>query len=447
MHRMNVMIRLARLVQPRHAERGAVATIVAAMLGGGVVLGFAALSMDVGSLMWERRQLQAGADAAALALAQTCATDRAKCSAVDPQTTTILSQLNDRNNYKDGMGGFDSSVYPNGLCGTYDATTSPASLPTCASAATGLVDCPAVPSALPAGVPYVEVHTKTKESDGTTVLPTWLARTLVGGSTGTSVGACARAAWGTPGGNSKAELPITVSACDWQHATGGTTGGGGGAYYPAPLYNGSNAYGYGGSGQPAWPAAAATPPAQNPGGEVILMLQNPPGGATMPSPCPNWQGHALPGGFGSLETTADPCEVKSYDFHWMHTNPGSSISCDLSTRVGTVVNLPVFNCTSDYLPANDNIPPAGGDCTQGNGSNGWYHRVGWAQFYLSGYAMTTTGSIANKVKSLVSNNYPCNGSESCISGWFVTGTLSATSISGPPSGSGYFGSPAVLPAG
>ena len=91
--------------------------------------------------------------------------------------------------------------------------------------------------------------------------------------------------------------------------------------------------------------------------------------------------------------------------------------------------------------------PAGRNCTQGNGSNGWYHYQGWAQFYLSGYRATTTGSVPNGVKSLVSGNFPCSGSESCISGWFIAGALTATSIAGPPSGGGFFGSPTILPAG
>jgi hypothetical protein len=167
----------------------------------------------------------------------------------------------------------------------------------------------------------------------------------------------------------------------------------------------------------------------------------------MPNSCPSWQGHALPGGFGNLETTSDPCQIKEYPFAWMHTDPGGSMDCDISSSVGKVVNIPVYDCTSDYQPSSASLPPPGGDCTRGNGSNAWYHRQGWAQFYLSGYRLTTTGSIPNAKKSLVSNTFPCGGGESCIAGWFVTGSLSATTISGPPSGSGYFGSYTVLPAG
>ena len=446
---MNIMIRLGRLARANleRGERGAVATLVAVLLGGGVVLGFAAVSIDVGSLMWERRQLQNAADAGALALAQTCAEDLSQCSGSDTATVTMLQQLNDGNNTKDAAGGFNTSVYAQGICGTGTATTAPANLPTCAAPASGLVNCPPVPSSLPSGVPYVEVHTQTREADGTSIMPTWLIRTLTGGSTGETVGACARAAWGAAGGTSKAELPLTISACDWMDATGGTVGGGGGAYHDSPDYDAYPPNGYTSVGSPAWPDPAAAPPAQNPGDEVIFMLQNPPSGQTPPPPCPSWNGHTLPGGFGILETDTTDCDVKQYNFGWVHTDPGSSVDCDLSSYVGKVVNIPVFDCTASSLPSSAGIPPAGGDCTEGNGSNSWYHVAGWAQFYLSGFRMTTTAGVPNGTKSLVNNQWACGGSEACISGWFLQGSLNATSISGPISGPGYFGSYTTLPAG
>ena len=45
----------------------------------GVVFGFLAISVDVGGLLWERRQLQNAADAAALSLATECG-KRANCT-------------------------------------------------------------------------------------------------------------------------------------------------------------------------------------------------------------------------------------------------------------------------------------------------------------------------------------------------------------------------------
>ncbi len=48
------------------------ARLVGVLLAMGVVFGFLAISVDVGGLLWERRQLQNAADAAALSLATEC---------------------------------------------------------------------------------------------------------------------------------------------------------------------------------------------------------------------------------------------------------------------------------------------------------------------------------------------------------------------------------------
>ncbi len=444
MHRLRhsgVMVRCRQLLQPRSGESGAVASIVGILLASGVVIGFGAISIDVGSMMWERRQLQNGADASALALAQTCA--KTACTDTDP----TISALND-SNASDTANGYQPTVaYPNGQCGRGIAT-----LPACNATTGDLADCPDLPDWLSTNptVPYVEAHTETKAPSGTHLLPTWLARAMPGGLTDTVVRACSRAAFGTPG--SGGDLPITLSGCEWMRSTNGNNGGGSGSYYPGPVYNGGSPdYGYGGAGEPAWPPAASAPPTVTPGAEAILMLQNPSspgnggGNQIPPSPCPDWQGHPLPGGFGVLETVAgDPCKLVDYPFHWMHTDPGNSTACDLNARVGTVVSLPIFNCTADAQPSSE--PPIG-DCSQGNGSNAWFHRQGYAAFYLSGYHITTAGGIPNQRASLVSGQVPCSGGNSCISGWFVSDSLSATSISGPSGGANDFGSITILPAG
>lgn len=60
-----------RLTKRPDAESGAVAVIVAVFMV--VLLGFAAISIDVAKVYSERAQLQNGADAAALLVAQKCA--------------------------------------------------------------------------------------------------------------------------------------------------------------------------------------------------------------------------------------------------------------------------------------------------------------------------------------------------------------------------------------
>ncbi len=421
-------------MKPVHStlERGAVATVVAVLLAGGVLMGFLALSLDVGQILVEKRQLQNSADAAAISLARSCWLGNCVAGA------DSLASLVD-NNANDQASGIESQCAHNMPGSTLvDCDTIPS---------TGAwADCAPLPPALAAmgGLPYVEVRTRTQSKNGSgrdNSLRNWVAG-LTGNSTTSSAGACARAVVGNPA-DGTSELPLTFSACDWQHATGGTTGGGGGAYYASPVYNGANAYGYGGAGQPAWPAKALDPPAQALGQEVILLNQNPPGGATPPNGCPNWSGHALPGGFGTLETGSDPCTFKDYPFHWMKTDTGNNISCNMSNLVGKVINIPVFDCTNDGLPNQE--PPVNG-CDTGNGSKATFHRAGYAQFYLSGFYLNAPGD--NKVQSINPNNgkLPCKGGDRCISGWFLSGALSATAISGPPS-TGNFGSWIVVGAG
>ncbi len=404
----------------RQAERGAAATIVAVLLGGGVVMGFAALSMDVGNLMWERRQLQNGADASALAMARNCAIDPTKCVASSALNGANLATLNDAN-AKDTQNGFDP-VYVNGLCGRANL------LPACSAGNTAdLKACPALPASMAANanIPYVEVHTQTRRA-GASILPTWLFKTLTGGSTGTTVKACARAAYGQPG-TTVASAPITFSMCEWRQNTAS------GLSYVTN--DPAGVPGYGAAPLPPWPAAATTP--ATPGREIIITLQ---GGPHSPSPCYNWQGHDVPGGFGYL--TANGCNATVQQDNWIKVDTGNSSPCDLAPFVGRVIYLPVFDCTINSGSTPSGPPPA--VCNAGNGANTWYHISGWAKFYLSGYK--TGGS--QQAASLVSGNVPCNGGDRCISGWFLEGVLRDAPVAGPATpGSPNYGGYAVQPAG
>lgn len=83
---------MRRLVVSEH-ERGGIAVIVAILMV--VLLGFAAISIDVAMLYSERAQLQNGSDAAALSVAQKCA-----ANPVDPgcsATSTLASDLANKN--------------------------------------------------------------------------------------------------------------------------------------------------------------------------------------------------------------------------------------------------------------------------------------------------------------------------------------------------------------
>lgn len=81
---------MRRLIE-RRRDRGAVAVFVALMMV--VVLGFTALGVDAGAMWSDQKQLQNGADAAALAIAQACADGDCTAYATDV-TATQYAQSN-----------------------------------------------------------------------------------------------------------------------------------------------------------------------------------------------------------------------------------------------------------------------------------------------------------------------------------------------------------------
>ncbi|MCZ9884242.1 Tad domain-containing protein [Arthrobacter sp. B2a2-09] len=91
------------MIDDGDGERGAVAVLIALLLV--VLLGFAALAVDAGLLYSERAQVQNGSDAAALAVAQTCAanTSDPNCSA----TSQIAADMANKN-ANNGLGNIKS---------------------------------------------------------------------------------------------------------------------------------------------------------------------------------------------------------------------------------------------------------------------------------------------------------------------------------------------------
>jgi Flp pilus assembly protein TadG len=78
-----------RVVRPRQDERGAASVVVALLMV--PLIGFAAVAIDVAAMYAERQQLQTGADAGALAIAQDCG--RGTCGVVS-QTAQALATSN-----------------------------------------------------------------------------------------------------------------------------------------------------------------------------------------------------------------------------------------------------------------------------------------------------------------------------------------------------------------
>lgn len=152
-------------------EDGIVAAFVVLLML--VLLGVAGLVVDFGIVRAEKRELQNGADAAALALAQDCA--------MNLQCTNFAKA----DTYADA-----------------NATDNAAS-----------VTNVTMPSAQ-----TVKVDTRTSTSGGATSLATKFAY-LVGGPSSAAVTATATAGWGAPSGAQT--VPLTISLCEWNALTNG----------------------------------------------------------------------------------------------------------------------------------------------------------------------------------------------------------------------------------
>ncbi len=418
--------------RPRE-ERGATMMVFSILLAFGVSMGMLAISVDVGAMMLERRQLQNGADATSLALADVCARGEADCN---PATNTpVLKPLLNLNSGRDAKSQFDPARGTNGQCGRVPGEPAMPGCPTTGDI-TDLRECTPLPSWLTTGdgvnIPYVETYslTESNESDPS-LLPRYFSQLLAGGGSDVSVTACARAAWGAPK-SFAATVPVTFSTCEWQRATSN------GADYvedgpmgPWP--------GYGGAGQPAWPDASK---------EVVIQLQDP---SAEDADCA-WNGKDTSGGFGYIrEADGTGCSALVSTDGWTRIDTGNSVSPDCTTGFGgmrgTTINIPVFDCMlrSHSQPTGD--IPVGTDCdpatNESGGANTYYHIVGWAKFYLSGYKISGTGQ-----PSVRSGSVPCSGGDRCLSGWFLQGSLQNVSeIQAPVPGDTDFGTYAVLPAG
>ena len=286
----------------RGDDRGAVATVVAILLAGGVLLGFGSLVVDVGRIYVEREELQTGADAAALAVAKACATATPACATRD--ALLDLAQRYANANSSDGV----SKV--SGVCGR-----SAAALPACGAPVGNLTDCL---GGEPGAGPYVEVRVSTELPDGSLVLPPTFAQTMAGNSgfDGASVGACARATWQTP-----AQTPVlglAISVCEWAGLTRAGTRLGDG-----------------------------TP---DPGDERVISIE--PGHASCSNPVAN--GWRRPGPAVWLTTDAS-CEVHLPLSRVLPGDPGeATTACEDRLRTAAVhdetIYLPVYDATRGGFP-------------------------------------------------------------------------------------------------
>jgi Putative Flp pilus-assembly TadE/G-like len=283
---------MRRLRLKPNRERGAVAITTAVFLTF-VVLAAGLITVDVGQLYSERRQLQNSADAAALAVAQSCATT-AGC---DPSYAEP---------YADGNAN-DSTATVTEVCGSAD------SLPACGPDNTNdLTNCLDTDGPIDG---YVQVRTQTLTGSGSVIESFF-------GDDDTTVGACARAGWG--GVQTAGSLAITISLCEWNAATGDGT-----YYAPAPPYT-------------------APYSSELRAAERKLAFHS--GAADNTSDCTGGpSGWDLPGGFGWLDDPDGDCNAEVSAGGTYDADPGASASgaCKdalLNVWAGkAVVYVPVYN--------------------------------------------------------------------------------------------------------
>ena len=406
--------RTAQERRRRRFERGGAAAIVAVLLGGGVLLGASALTVDVGSIMYERRQLQNSADAAAMALADSCVNVPGGCTTTNAAISTYSNA-----NVSDGSSSIDA------VCGRFAGTgfTASGPWPACSSAGDNaaqetaktedLAACLPLPAWLKTGgFPYVEVTSGTSTSGTTaTVLPSILSRAVTG-TDNPHVRACARAAWGPAAPAKATVLNIVMSECDWVDQTGYT--GPGTATYPAGPSGPYPGYTSG-----TWPSF-----------EKKIYTKGNPTSCDTSAP-----GGTAPGGFAALKgaTTCQSELALGPDGRlWALGDPGADLPCsepNLLSLLGTVIYVPLFDCQTN-APVTVTTST---DCSSGLGSNNYYRISGFAPFYLAGWFLTS--SSRNSIRP--PNLQPCTGGDRCLVGWFIEDSVAGA----PPPDGGGSGSP------
>ena len=266
-------------------DRGAVLVLVAVMMT--ALIGMAALVIDIGSLYVEKRQLQNGGDAAALAVAQDCA-------AGDCGNERTMAQTYANNNASDNSSTVDAI---NGVCGVGPS----------------LAACTDPPPTLPTGsLGWVRVRTSTATPDGGDEVDFFLAPVINGGSGGT-VRASAVAAWGVAGQTIVA--PLIFSACEYEEL--------GGSIDTDPATFPSSAPNYIFFHNPTSSPSAAV-------------------GRCVPRPA----GQDIPGGFGWVAGSTS-CSLDVTAGTWVPADTGNNVprGCTPSTWLNTELIISIYDQT------------------------------------------------------------------------------------------------------
>lgn len=323
------------------SERGATIVFIAVSMVG--LLALTAFSFDFGRVYMERRELQVGAEAAALAIARDCA---------EGECLLLYDAMAEAEQYADANAR-DGAAWIQSL------------------------DLDLVNQ-------RVHVVTGNEDPTGDRNFNMVFARTV--GVNSYTVGAEATAVWGPPG--KLGAMPLIYSECEWQS-------------FGEPGFVDVNPLGF--LHRSSAVRDGLLPPATGYAYEsefVTIYFHGQQGDCHY-----NPSGQDLPGGFGWLQTGVNPnqlCEIEVAVGAWQQIDPGSSPSngcepVDLTSMLGTVQLIPYF------------------DDHQGTGNNAEYHVSGFGAFYVTGFYFS--GQF--KEQSLIDGQFPCNGNERCIQGYFI----------------------------
>jgi hypothetical protein len=306
-------------MRPLTDERGAIALFIAFALV--ALMGFGAVVIDVGAMYQERRVLQNGADSAALAIAQDCASSG--CG----DYAATAEELADANADDD-----DSDVFE--VCGT-----------------AVVIVCVDPPPDIPDIAKFVRVTTTTRDaaSGGTKVL---FGLGRIFGQDGKSVSAKATVASGPPSPNGMSSPPLIFSMCEFYEAVGSAEQAALLPFYPDD------------------------DPTTGPF-HTIYFHTTAEAGSCPAGP----SGYDLPGGFGWLDS--DGCVSETYQVYnaetqeyetWVDDKTGVAVPNDCEPddwhdgSSSVVLTLPFFDETNEL-----------------SGSNGSYRIVGYASIYVTGF--------------------------------------------------------------
>jgi hypothetical protein len=343
------------------SERGAVAAIVAVLFSGMAIMGCIALTVDLGQMNNERRELQNGADAVALSVAKTCA--------------TTASCLSDSSTFRQGLAdgnAADGNTAISAICGVGSG------LNPCPTPQPGgrLAEC-VIPATMPDE--YVRVYTQTPSATPL-ILP--FSRAL-GGSGGTPrIQACAQAAL-TALGSTGQTLPITLGECQWIESTKN-------GFAPSPPYS------------PGPGNQSTSLPNISPGKVVGITAHDP--GQDYSNKCGSKNGMFYSGGFGWT------VEDGSCNVTWGSTG---DVVLDGSNGASPPNGCKANNALSKYLGKEVFVPVFGQPTAKG------YQIVGLASFFFAGYQKVPAATPQGEDVYKMPNTICSSKNTTCLWGWFT----------------------------